>query len=225
MNKKKQSAANLQTFPVELLPLSKIDPLFEGDLRNPNHLPADKLKLLSAAMEQYGFLQPILVRERENTFQVLDGHHRIEAARKAGFTQIQAVVLPETADFRAIGHAIGLNRLRGDFDITTAAELMGMMQQQADLDAAQISLLTGFTTKEVEALLQTDLHATAELLDAVASAPDLEEEPKKMRPFVLELQFENKEMFQRVKRALKKASGAGQDYAEGLINVLGLDDK
>jgi ParB-like chromosome segregation protein Spo0J len=214
--------------PTELIPIDLID-LFFGDdagMANPNEMSGTKLALLTEGIKEYGFLQSVLVRRKPNgRFGLLDGHHRIEAARVAGFTEVSACVLPETEDWRAIGHALGLNRLRGDMNVTVAAELMQMMQLEADLSADQISVLTGFSESEVAALLDASTADDGDIIDDAAGAHVDDDEKSLPRPFMLELTFETSAVRTKVKRALKKASGASKDLSVGLINVLGLTDE
>lgn len=226
MKKDPRNKPEPKTYPVELINVSSIERLFDDEtLKNPNHMTAQHLKLLTSAMEEVGFLQPILVTETATGFKVIDGHHRLEAAMQAGAAQIQAVVIPEGAitNATALGHALGLNRLRGDLDVTLAADLMQLMREEAGYTDGQISLLSGFTTKEVEALLASGNDSA--VMDDVAEAPDVEEqEPRAVKPFVLEIEFADKALFQKVKRALKKAAGPSKDFAEGIVNALGLGE-
>ncbi|MBQ8535855.1 MAG: ParB/RepB/Spo0J family partition protein [Clostridia bacterium] len=78
------------------LPMDKILPRPEGTFADAR--PALFLSELTASILQYGLLQPITVREgTEGRYEILSGNRRYLACRMAGFSHIDAVVLPAAA--------------------------------------------------------------------------------------------------------------------------------
>ena len=56
-----------------------------------------KMESMAQAIKEGKILDPILVRVYENGYQVLDGHHRLHAYKKAGAHVIPCRVVPEEA--------------------------------------------------------------------------------------------------------------------------------
>jgi len=94
-------------------------------------------------------LQPVVVRRyRESeTYQVIDGAHRLRAAKKAGIKTIPCVVIEADNDEEAKLKTVMLNRLRGKFDAKELARLV------KEFDADQTRNLLAFNEKERKDLL------------------------------------------------------------------------
>jgi len=80
---------------VALLPVSEIRvPSFQRELSE------TLVKRLMASIEKVGFVEPILVVEGEDGYEVVNGQHRLRAAELLGLEEVPAVVLPqEVKDF------------------------------------------------------------------------------------------------------------------------------
>ncbi len=52
----------------------------------------DKLNELTESIREYGVIQPIKVRPNADGYEIVYGHRRTEAARRAGLTEIDAIV-------------------------------------------------------------------------------------------------------------------------------------
>jgi ParB family chromosome partitioning protein len=78
---------------VHVVPLDNVVP----SARNPRrrHVNIDEL---AASIQAYGLLQPVVVRERRGTYEVIAGHRRLEAARLLGWTELPVVVREEADD-------------------------------------------------------------------------------------------------------------------------------
>lgn len=185
---------------------------------NPNKLDDERFEMLKAAIKEEGFLQPILVtRIDEARYQIEDGHHRYWGALEHGMPEITAVFKQEHPE-RAKLLGIGMNRLRGEVDLTAAAAVITEAQAVLALSDAELSMLTGFTASELSALLDTTADASDILDDGVG---DLEEEDdaEVKAEFVLEVVFTDRDAFKLAKRKLRKM-GKG-DLAAGLLAALG----
>ena len=65
----------------------------------------EEMERLAESVQQNGVLSPILVRPKENTtdeYEILSGHRRVMACRKAGITEIPALVVSLDRDAAAI---------------------------------------------------------------------------------------------------------------------------
>ncbi len=54
--------------------------------------PEDELEDLSRSIKEQGILQPLLVREENDGFQLIAGERRLRAAQKAGLTQVPVII-------------------------------------------------------------------------------------------------------------------------------------
>jgi ParB family chromosome partitioning protein len=61
--------------------------------RHPNSSDVQALRALSESMKKRGLAQPIVVREVEDGFEVIDGELRLRASKMLGWASIDAVVV------------------------------------------------------------------------------------------------------------------------------------
>jgi ParB-like chromosome segregation protein Spo0J len=199
---------------------------------NPNQMSTEKFDLLVLAIQRFGFLQPLLVRplkgaERhgETLFSVVDGHHRLLAARKLGMGEVPCVVASGTEDEeRAL--RVGMNNLRGEPDLTMVGSILKELAE-AGWSTEQLTV-TGFNEDEVRDLMgavSQDVDAALSPDMAVPSAEDYQAEDAPTKPFLLELEFTARADFLRAKKGLRRAAGKGGDMAAGLMVLLGEDTK
>ena len=95
------------------------------------------LQELAASIVQYGILQPLSVRRRQNGYELVAGERRLRAARMAGLTEVPCILL--AVDEEQSGMlALVENLQRRDLDFIEEAEglarlmrLYGMSQEQA----------------------------------------------------------------------------------------------
>jgi hypothetical protein len=152
---------------------------------------------------------------------IIDGHHRVKAARADGsVTHIPIVVLDVDADV-ASAIQIEMNKLHGDLDLAAVARNLGIL---VDVGWSTDDLtMTGFEPGEIDALLTKSDSGDPndDVMNGPAGSSD-EAEEKPPKPFVLTLEFANKTDLARAKRFLRKAAGGGRrpDMAKGLLAVV-----
>ena len=56
------------------------------DSANPRRISAAQATALTRSLEQFGFVQPLLVRREDDT--VIGGHQRLDAARRLGYKTV-----------------------------------------------------------------------------------------------------------------------------------------
>ena len=61
------------------------------DPANPRQMPDEQMAALMRSIEQFGFVEPVVVRRSDRL--VIGGHQRVEAARRLGFTHVPIVEL------------------------------------------------------------------------------------------------------------------------------------
>ena len=65
----------------------------------------EEMERLSESIREHGVLSPIIVRPKENTedeYEIISGHRRVMASRKAGITEIPALIVSLDRDAAAI---------------------------------------------------------------------------------------------------------------------------
>lgn len=212
------------------IPLSHVD----SAPRNANVMDKAMLALLTNNMKERmelgdtNVLQPILVRPKERAeveadqrYEIVDGHHRAEAAREAGYFYIGAVVR-DMSDEEAARVAIGMNRIRGELDLSIVGDIFADMADDG-IDP-KLFEQCGFSIAEIDALIAsaTD-HPDEEL------PPEMEPRAEPKAPvdengmrWDLEVVFAERAQRDRVRRVAKKL-GQG-DLAAGLLRLADAED-
>lgn len=138
--------ATITTIPIEELVENG------GNPRRSMNGPA--LEELVASVRAHGVLQPILVRPiaakppRAAAFEVVAGHRRLAAARKAGLTALPALVR-ELSDKEALEVAVIENLQRSDLHPLEEAEGYRQLMHVHKYDVARIAERIGRSTKYV----------------------------------------------------------------------------
>jgi len=203
-----------------VVPISSLTPRYADRDANPNKMDDDRFALLQRAIVEEGFLQPILVAPvGPDQFRIEDGHHRWMAAQAAGLSEV-SVVLKNDETARAMLLGIGMNRLRGEIDLTTAASVIAEAQAMLDLPMLEVAMLTGFSAAELDTLLSSVADVADILENGAQDVPDEETSEKDVSAtFTLEIVFTNREAYKLVRRKLRKM-GKG-DMARGVLAALG----
>jgi len=224
----------------------KLPPIVEVEVdrlvepaKNPNRMEADEYDLLAAAIRKAGFLQPVLVREylpeafdeaARDTIQrlggglyrIVDGVHRVRAARDNGYTRVPCVVLDRDVDEDTVAALqIAMNRLRGELNLADVAKTL--LDLQAHDWSVEAMTLTGLTESEVTDLLKTTRATVDDILenaDLGSSGPPADEPDPEAGTFPLEVVFASEGDRKRARKALRKAAGKGNGLGVGLLRIL-----
>ncbi len=203
-----------------------LDDLIE-DAQNPNSMSAEEFAGLVRSVREVGMVQPILVTKEANGapgsfWRIVDGHHRVRAAREVGLSSVSAVIWDGTPQMRrALG--VIMNRFRGSLDYGRVAEIASSLFEEG-WSAEHLTLL-GYTADEVDTLLSVSADVDAdEVLKNTPMTVDEELEPSPGRPLVLELTFKTKTDLQRARRALKRAAGKRGALGDGLLVLINANE-
>lgn len=100
---------------------------------------------LAATIKQYGVLEPILVRPKDaGHFEIVGGHRRLEAAKKAGLTQIGAVIRPLSDEDALLCHFIE-NIQRKDLTEEEKTRFLGELAKRTKWTAQQLAEKLGMS--------------------------------------------------------------------------------
>lgn len=200
-----------------------IDDLVE-DPDNPNKMSDTEFSALVRHIEEQGFVAPILVRRVGTTFHIADGHHRVRAAQRAGYTEVLAVEWDGTEAQRKL-LAIGMNRIRGQLDLSEVAKIFADLH--ADGWAVEDLTVTGYSADEIDDLLKVSQSVTEDVIYPLDDAQPIHSSDNAdapARPLVLELTFASREELQKAKRGLRRAAGKNRELGEGLLILLGVNN-
>jgi ParB-like nuclease domain len=182
---------------------------------NANKMAPEVYERLVAAMKRLGqLLQPPLVRsafDRPGCYEIIDGHHRVQAARDAGLLSLLCVVCDDLSNEEVRMLALGMNRVRGEIDLSIASTVLIGMPDYVTRDVLD---LAGFSDDELTALLE------AGSPDEPEPAMEPDPTPAPGAKLVLELEFSDASLMKRARRGLRRAAGKGGTLAQGVINLL-----
>lgn len=122
-----------------------------------------ELEALAASIREHGVIQPILVTETVNGYQLIAGERRVRAARLAGLERIPAVIR-QLADSQQLELALVENLQRADLNPIESAHAYRALQAQF-----------GFTQERLAERLgraRSTIANTLRLLDLDASVQD-----------------------------------------------------
>ena len=150
--------------PDSTLPINEIKPNKDQPRKS---FKAEDLAELTDSIKQNGILQPLLVRKKGNSYEIVAGERRYQAARAAGLTEVP-VVIREISDDDVFKLALIENLQRSD--LTSLEEARGYRQLIKD---------KGLTQEELAKILSKSRSAitnTIRLLDLPEEVQDLVEE-------------------------------------------------
>lgn len=88
-NEKKSEKGDFAKGPETLVNITKVEPNREQPRKN---FDEDALLELSESIKQYGLLQPILVQDRKDYYEIIAGERRWRAAKLAGLKQVPVII-------------------------------------------------------------------------------------------------------------------------------------
>ncbi len=132
-----------------------IDDLRMADY-NPRSISQIELQKLARSIEEFGFVDPIIVNRRSMKSghpnegpTIVGGHQRVRAAILLGWKQVPAVFVELTpGGEKALN--LALNRIQGEWDGTLLADVLAELQEDTSIDV----LLSGFDQGEIDRLVE-----------------------------------------------------------------------
>ena len=116
------------------------------------------LRELAASIEQYGVLQPLTVRRRENGYELVAGERRLRAAKLAGCAEVPCIVL--SVDEEQSGMvALVENLQRRDLDYIEEAQGLARLMRLYHLSQEQAAARVGKSQSAVANKLRLLRHS------------------------------------------------------------------
>lgn len=124
---------------IQQIPLGNIEP-------NPNqprkHFDEIAFEELIASIKEVGLVQPVVVRPKENGYELIVGERRWKAAQAAGLTDIPAIV-KEYSDLQSLEVALIENLQREDLNAIEEANAYLYLSQVFDMKQGDIAKRVG----------------------------------------------------------------------------------
>ena len=92
------------------------------------------------SIKNHGFIDPILVREKEGRLEIIDGEHRYKAAKTLGIKKVSINNLGKISDENAKQLTILMNEVRGKADKTKMGELLKDLQTSLPFEDLVLNL-------------------------------------------------------------------------------------
>jgi len=174
---------------------------------NPRKITKDSFEKLKNSINEFGFVDPIIVRKNKNKYEIIGGHQRYNAAKELGYELVPCIVL-DISEKRAKLLNLALNKIRGDWDSELLVKLLNQIKDESDL------VLAGFDFSEVENLItKVDYNVNKEY--------ELSEQLKKFHDYIVFI-FDNREEFEAICEyfQLEKKRSAYRDSGIGLGRII-----
>ena len=113
----------------------------------------DELEELSRSIKEHGIIQPLLVREDDNGYELATGERRLRAAKNAGLSHVPVVVKSIT-DSDLLEMSIVENIQREDLNPMEEAEAYNMLITEFDLTQDQVAVRVGKSRSAVANFLR-----------------------------------------------------------------------
>jgi ParB family chromosome partitioning protein len=113
----------------------------------------DELAELCQSIKEQGILQPILVREENDGFELIAGERRLRAAKKAGLTQVP-VVIKRIEDSKLLELSIVENIQRANFNPIEESEAYHRLITEFNLTQEEVATRVGKSRSAVANFLR-----------------------------------------------------------------------
>jgi hypothetical protein len=137
---------------------------------NPRKMRARMTEVLNNSLKEFGYVEPIIVREVNGRYEILNGHHRFMGMKQAGASEMEVTIVDCSDDNKARALALALNRISADWDKDSLDEYVGGIISEIN-DPRWISDVTGFSGAEVELLASVNTNFLNELVTGVSDEP------------------------------------------------------
>lgn len=120
----------------------RIDQILAGKFQPREVFDPERLKELALSIKEKGVLQPVIVRRREEGYELIAGERRLRAAKELGFSQVPAIV-KDVKDNEALEIALIENIQRDDLNPLEQAKAYQRLSDDFSLTQEEISAKVG----------------------------------------------------------------------------------
>jgi len=180
---------------------------------NPNRMSEEMLHKLREYLRREGLVEPIVVRPREDGYEILGGYHRWKICQEdLGYEAVPCVVV-DLDDRRAKILSVNLNELKGQSVPDLLAQLVHDLSKEVNLDdlATQLPYSKAELSDVLEILKVPD--GLKEYLDAEV------EKAERERPQVVSFVVDDPEPVERAVAAAQAKGGPGTTRGRALLDI------
>lgn len=172
---------------------------------NPNRMSDEMYHKLRAYIKREGLVEPIVVRPKDEGYEILGGFHRWRIAQDLGYETVPCAVV-DLDDRRAKILTVNLNEMKGQSVSSLFSELIHDLSQELTLEDLETQLpYTEAELKDAIELMKIPDGLDAYLDEEVAKA-------ERERPHILSFVVEDVDT---VEEAIEKASQANGGLTRG----------
>lgn len=126
--------------------------------RNSRQHSDKQIKQIAASIRQFGFNSPVIV---DGANRIIAGHGRVLAAKELGLKEIPTIQVKHLTDAETRAYLIADNKLA----LNSSWDKIMLEEEIADLSSLDLNFdveITGFSSLEIDALLQEEVETAAE---------------------------------------------------------------
>jgi len=121
------------------------------DTYNPRKISKKELNKLKRSLEEFGFVEPIVVNSNKDRKNVLiGGHQRVKAAKELKYVDVPVIYVDVTKEREKILN-LALNKISGEWDEDKLADILLELQEEPDID------LSGFDEAEIDKIIEEQI--------------------------------------------------------------------
>ncbi len=144
------NAANDKEEIIKIVDINEIEPNFGQPRKN---FDEEELKELSSSILEHGILQPLIVREKNNKYEIIAGERRYRAARMAKITEVPVIVKSFTEQ-QTLEIAVVENVQRSDLNAMELACAYSLLMERFDLTQEQVADKVGKSRASVANIMR-----------------------------------------------------------------------
>ncbi len=144
------SASNEKEETIKIVDINDIEPNFGQPRKN---FDEEELKELSSSILEHGILQPLIVREKNNKYEIVAGERRYRAARMAKVNEIP-IIIKSFSDQQTLEIALVENIQRADLNAMELACAYSLLMERFDLTQEQVADKVGKSRASVANIMR-----------------------------------------------------------------------
>lgn len=102
---------------------------------NPNKMSTQTFNKLKLSLQKFGQLSPIIVRKKQDNFEIIDGEYRWRASKELGLTEIQAKIIEATDD--EVAKLIFATTIKGKHNIYETTDIIESLVKTEDKETLE----------------------------------------------------------------------------------------
>ena len=138
---------------IQRIPLTKL----HAHPDNPNRMSKETFAKLVRNIEHTGRYEPIIVRQKDESWQIINGHHRVKALHQLGYKTADCLIW-DVDDHEAGILLATLNRLGGSDTLEKKLALLKQLNER--MQSRELAKLLPQTARQIERLTSLKLPAT-----------------------------------------------------------------